>query len=145
MLKLKLKEALHLSLWRMYVLWTSINMFKKKHLHTVRKTAVAKVSWLMLSNMLLFAELTEIRKMCSLLCIEKRAQIYILGTQYFRPQWNRRQQQVWGEKVPGTNMFQVILMEKRLVSSAVRRSRMGGGKHSVNHFQVSGVFLVLFW
>ncbi len=29
-------------------------------------------------------------------------------------------------------------MEKWLVSSAVRRSRMGGGKHFVNNFQVSG-------
>ncbi len=58
-------------------------------------------------------------KLC-VLGIEKRAQTYITrlcaySYRYFRPQWKRRQQ-VWGKKSSWEKLFQVISVEKRIIT-----------------------------
>ncbi len=104
---------------------------------TVRKIALAEVSWPTLSSTLLFAELPDLRRSEEL----PRMQVRNLRTWYLethadltlshqticlifsvlRPRWNCRQQQVWGKKVPGDIFFQVISVEKLLMFHRTNR------------------------
>ncbi len=95
--------------------------------NTVRKIAVAKASWLMLSSSLRCCSICRITRLASsrprdftsrvelakselpvrnLRTIEKVMQTYVTrlfacSSRYFRPRWKSRQQQVWGKKFLG--------------------------------------------
>ncbi len=116
--------------------------------NTVRKIAVTEASWLMLSSMLLFAELPDLHRSVRGSSHDyfvkselPRMQVRNLRTWYWetradltlshqticlifsvlRPRWKRRQQQVWGKYSSWDIFFQVISVEKHLIFHRTNR------------------------